>query len=191
MRLQGNGDGLTTLIQRTQHEADLDESLINLTLLEALNKVFGPDGHFDRIVTKRSQGNIWEIFLEEAHKGPIALSSSGSGLKTIILVLAELLVAPEADGIPIDRYIFGFEEIENNLHPGLQRRLFSFIRDFAVESGATVFLTTHSSVVIDLFSTDSEAQLLHVVHEGATASVRPLAEYVDHRDALRDLDVRG
>jgi hypothetical protein len=54
-----------------------------------------------------------------------------------------------------------------------------------------MFITTHSSVVIDLFSNDPEAQLIHTTHDGNTASANRVKAYVQRKGILDDLDVRA
>ena len=187
----GDGTGITNLIQHVLNEATSDESLVTQEMLKALNEIFDPDARFTRIQTKHLADNRWEIYLEEESKGSIALSASGSGLKTVIIVLAHLLLLPGTEGRSLSSYVFGFEELENNLHPGLQRRLFAYMRNLAVEMNTTFFLTTHSNVVIDLFSGDLEAQILHVTHDGVSATVNALSDHLGHSRVLDDLDVRA
>src|SRR5690606_34664857 len=111
-----NGEGATNLIQSYITRADRDRDLIQKLLLSALNEVFGEDATFTEIQARRVANDEWEVFLGEEHKGLVPLSSSGSGLKTIILVLLNLLVIP-AKSKKDQKFIFAFEELENNLHP--------------------------------------------------------------------------
>lgn len=190
--LRGDGSGATNLIHFLINDASADHTLVERTLLDSLNGVFAQDTNFSRIRTKRLEGgDRWEVFLDEEEKGSIALSASGSGLKTILIVLCHLLLLPAVERRSPSDYLFGFEELENNLHPGLQRRLFSFMRQVAIDRNMTVFLTTHSNVVIDLFSGDAQAQLVHVKYEGGSAHVVPMLEYGDGHHLLDDLDVRA
>jgi putative ATP-dependent endonuclease of OLD family len=99
----------------------------------------------------------------------VRLSRSGSGLKTIILVLAYIHLLPLLEGSDSAKYLYGFEELENNLHPALQRRLLRFLRDFSTQVGCHFFLTTHSPVEIDYFARDEHAQVLHVTHDQMNA----------------------
>lgn len=154
-----------------------------------MNLIFGPDANFTKIDTRERDG--WEVYLDEVQKGRIPLSQSGSGLKTIIIVLAYLHLIPRIEGFDISKYLFGFEELENNLHPALQRRLLHFLREFAAKHGCRFFLTTHSPVEIDYFARDSEAQLLHVTHDGKHATVSTLSSYGRRRQILDDLDIRA
>ena len=70
------------------------------------------------------------------------LSDMGSGLKTLIFVL---FVIPKHKR---DNAILFFEELENNLHPEIQRRLFEYIYPFALENNKTIFIPSHSSVLL-------------------------------------------
>jgi hypothetical protein len=108
-----------------------------------------------------------------------------------VLVLANLTLAPLLEEGTIDDYVFAFEELENNLHPSLQRRLFGFLRERAVSDQFMLFLSTHSNVVIDLFSTDPEAATFHVAGEDGRTTVQRVVTYVDRQGVLDDLDVRA
>ncbi|WP_095128727.1 ATP-dependent endonuclease [Pseudomonas sp. Irchel s3h14] len=163
LSLQSNGAGATNIIQNYINSSGLDRGLVQVRLLTALNDIFTPDIVFSEIVVQfHSDNNVWEIYLGEDGKGLVPLSASGSGLKTVILTLLNLLVRPDFDDKKIDNYIFSFEELENNLHPTLQRNLFSFLLAYAQSTGCHIFLTTHSQVAIDLFHGEADAQILHV-----------------------------
>ena len=99
----------------------------------------------------------------------IPLSKSGSGLKTVFLVLLNLLVVPKVENKEKSQFTFAFEELENNLHPALLRRLFQYLEDYAIDEKATIFLTTHSSIALDLFGVSEHAQIIHVSHDGESA----------------------
>ena len=115
----------------------------------------------------------WEVYLGEGTKGLIPLSQSGSGLKTVFLVLLNLLVIPKIpnpqEHKKKSQFTFAFEELENNLHPALLRRLFQYLEDYAVNEKTTIFLTTHSSIALDLFGVSEHAQIIHVSHDGESA----------------------
>jgi len=98
---------------------------------------------------------------------------------------------PAKEKKPLNNYVFAFEELENNLHPALLRRLFLYIRDIALKQDTYFFITTHSSVVIDLFSNDPEAQLIHTTHDGKAATAKRVKAYVQRKGILDDLDVRA
>lgn len=191
LKVSGDGKGITNIIQNFINKAELNGDLVKETLLNELNVIVGPDSNFTDIICQQLSSNDWEIYLEEETKGPISLSQSGSGLKTIIVVLAYIHLVPAAENKALSEYIFGFEELENNLHPALQRRLLTYLHDRAIESECIFLLTTHSNVEIDFFSRNSDAQIIHVTHDGEKADCKVTKTYIDNRGVLDDLDVRA
>lgn len=189
--LSGDGRGATNIIQNFINKANLQSGLVEKKLLGDLNEIFLTDAVFTDIVCQQLDGGEWEIYLEEETKGRIPLSQSGSGLKTIIIVLIYIHLAPEIYKYQLSDFIFGFEELENNLHPALLRRLLSYIRRITEKHNCIFFLTTHSNVEIDLFSKDKQAQILHVTHDGKKATARTVKTYIENRGILDDLDVRA
>ena len=191
LTLDANGTGATNIIQRIINDENYPSELVERSLLEDLNKVMGPDAHFTRIATQKTGGNKWVVYLDEDGKGRISLANSGSGLKTIILVLLNILVLPQIERWQPSEYVFAFEELENNLHPGLQRRLFKYVQDKLAKTGAIGFVTTHAPAVIDIFSTAKDAQILRVVHDGQSGKVLTVTSSSDGHGVLDDLDVRA
>lgn len=190
-KIYGDGRGGTNVIQAFINKAERPSDLVERMMLGELNVIFGPDAHFKDIVCQQLPTNAWEIYLEEDDKGRIPLSQSGSGLKTVILVLSYIHLLPAIAKKPLSSFIFAFEELENNLHPSLLRRLLVYLKTKAQENQCTFFLTTHSNVAIDLFSKDDGAQILHVTHNSKEATVRTVVTYVDNKGILDDLDVRA
>lgn len=186
-----NGDGTTRTIQHFINKAALPSALVEETLLRDLNTIFQPDGTFTRILVQQLDSGLWEIYLQESGKGSVPLSRSGSGVKTVLLVLAFVHLIPRLEDKPLSQYLFGFEELENNLHPALQRRLLVYLDNLATEKKCTFFLTTHSNVAIDLFANNDNAQIIHVTHNGDCAAVKTIATYGDSRGILDDLDIRA
>ncbi|MEZ5940074.1 MAG: AAA family ATPase [Planctomycetaceae bacterium] len=191
-----NGGGLTNTIQQLINTEGLDRDLIEVELLKELNSILRPDVDYRRILVERKdKKNDWELQLEEPNKGRIRISQMGSGFKTVLLVLANLLLAPKigskGEEKPLSDYVFAFEELENNLHPSAQRRLFRYIRKFAEQNGCTFFITTHSNVVIDMFAGDDLAQILHVEHDGTSSTVTIVDDHISQGRVLDDLDVRA
>lgn len=192
MILSSDGVGATQLIHKYLQHVEFDRSLIQQTLLAALNQIFSPDIVFNEITTRyHSSSSRWEIFLGEKSKGPIALSASGSGLKTVILTLLNLLVRPDFEKKQVEQYIFSLEELENNLHPALQRNLFIYLEEFALNNNCHLFLTTHSNVAIDIFGSSPHAQILHVVRsEDGVVGNSYTGDATGH-SVLDDLGVRA
>jgi hypothetical protein len=160
-------------------------------MLNDLNMIFGRDATFNRVDTLDNNDGTCEVYLYEGNKGRIPLSRSGSGLRTLILVLAYLHLIPRLDKADLHTYLFAFEELENNLHPAVQRRLLHFLRDFGQQHGCRFFLTTHSPIEIDYFARDEHAQVLHVTHDQTNATVTTVSAYAHGRHVLDDLDLRA
>lgn len=188
-----NGDGATNLINNFLNDNQLSEKKVEKELLGALKYIYGDDADFSRIQTQFDKDTgKYEIYLDEDRKGNrISLSNSGSSLKTILLVLMNTILIPELLNKDLNRYIFAFEELENNLHPSLQRRLLQYLIDFTKKSGCTLFITTHSNVVIDVFSSEDCAQILHVKHDGESALVDTVGTHIEKCGILDDLDFRA
>lgn len=205
LNLSPDGAGATNIVRRylVTSNARYPRELIQTSLLAGLNEIFGQDGHFTEIQVRhhdekpegapedweKYQGS-WEIYLGEEKKGLIPLSSSGSGLKTVILVLLNLLVMPEVMGKPREKFTFAFEELENNLHPALQRRLLQYIEEYAVREKAVVFITTHASASLDLFGVSKNAQIIHVTHDGESARATTVSAHFDHLGVISELGAK-
>ena len=189
--IQWNGTGITSAIQRYLNKAHLPRDLVRTDLLNALNLIFKPDTSFDEIICRQQDNNAWEIYLAEHKKGLIALSQSGSGLKTVIATLFLIHLAPHMLGKPLSTFVMALEELENNLHPALQRRLLTYIYEKSIEHNFPIFLTTHSSVAIDLFNKKKEASIYHITHDGKESKCTPVRAYIEHMGVLDDLDVRA
>lgn len=192
--LTSNGEGATNLVRGIINQIGYDEHIIEDELLNHLNKIMGDDATFTRIQVQQNfntEPSSWEIFLEEKDAGRFALSKSGSGLKTIILVLLNLLVLPLLQKYKGKSLIYAFEELENNLHPALQRRLFDYLYNFATRKHVPVFLTTHSHVAIDMFCPKYGAQVLHVTKENHESQIKKVDSFFDKKAILDDLAVKA
>ncbi|HEX7153413.1 MAG TPA: AAA family ATPase [Thermoanaerobaculia bacterium] len=198
--IAANGEGATRTIHHFRSSADRDSTIVERVMLNDLNEIFAPDSVFSRIDTREINARHpvatatetqWEVYLDEADKGRVALSHSGSGLKTVILILAVLHLTPLVDRARTEQYFFAFEEIENNLHPAVQRRLLRYLRDRCHRHGCHFFITTHSPVEIDYFARDLDAQVLYVQHDQKCATVTPVSGYLHGKAMLDDLDIRA
>jgi len=191
------GEGASILFKRYLHDGEHDDALIEDVLLKALNEIMGSESKYDRIKVKRINGNksnelgLFEVFLQETGSASFALSKSGSGLKTIILVLLNLLVIPKTNQYLNKKLHYGFEELENNLHPAMQRRLFDYIYEYATKKGVYVFLTTHSHVAINSFFGKKDAQLYHVTKENNKSYIQKIENHLGTAEILDDLGVKA
>ena len=199
LTLRSDGNGATNIIRRfiISSNEQLSREVIQQELLEALNTIFGNDGQFTEIQVQEHddekadgpQGH-WEVYLGEDQKGLISLSNSGSGLKTVLLVLLNLLAVPKIENKEKSEFVFAFEELENNLHPALLRRLFQYLEKYALDEQATIFLTTHSSTALDLFGVSESAQIIHVTHDGETAHTTTVSAHFDRLDVVSELGAK-
>ena len=200
LSLAPNGRGASNIVRRyiTTSSEELSRDVIQRDLLSALNEIFGPDGRFTEIQIKEhddngtgsTTDNHWEVYLGEAHKGLVRLSKSGSGLKTVLLVLLNLLVIPDVESKENSQFVFAFEELENNLHPALLRRLFRYLENYAVQKQATIFLTTHSSTALDFFGSSEHAQIIRVSHDGESAHATHISAHFDRLGVVSELGAR-
>ena len=190
LSVRKNGQGATNMIQNFINKVALPSDLVERTILDDLNSILGPDANFSDIVCQQA-GKVWEIYLEEKSKGRVPLSHTGSGLKTIILVLIFIHLIPYVKKTKLSKFIFAFEELENNVHPALLRRLLSYLKNVVIREHCLLFLTTHSNVIIDAFSRDADAQIVHLTHDGGEAFSRTVKTYIDNRGVLDDLDIRA
>ncbi len=194
MEISGYGDGITSVINNYLNKAKYNENKIRKELLEKLNEIMGMDATFTEITTQQveySKDDIrWEIFLREENKGRIALSKSGSGLKTILMVLVYTILLPDIEQKDLSEYIFLFEELENNLHPSLERRLLKYIEEIS-QNEATIFLTTHSNTVLDSFQNNDNVQMYHVKKENELIHLNALDNILGKKGCLDDLGIKA
>ncbi len=199
LTLRPNGNGATNIVQRFLLTANREfpGEVIKQELRDALNSIFGNDGQFSEIQVQHHddensdgpQGH-WEIYLGEDKKELIPLSKSGSGLKTILLVLLNLLVVPKIEKKNNSEFVFAFEELENNLHPALLRRLFQYIEEYAINEKTHIFLTTHSSTALDFFGVSKNAQIIHVLHDGESARTTTVSAHFDRLGVISELGAK-
>ena len=188
-----NGEGASNLIRKIINYSEYDENIVQEELLTALNAIIYPETTYENIKIQQIDDGEelkWEIFLQEKGKR-YALSKMGSGLKTIILVLANLLIIPKLKAYKDKKIIYAFEELENNLHPALQRKLFEYIYKYAQDNDIMIFLTTHSHVAINTFCDKEGTQIFHVEKQDGVSKMHKIDDYISKTTLLNDLDVRA
>lgn len=190
-----NGKGATQLIWKYLTVIGFNQNYIKKDFLKAINEIINPDIVFTDIIIKeeiingnRREISKGEIYFEDGGNTWIALSKMGSGIKSIILVLIHLILLPKHLGVDPSKMIFCFEELENNLHPSLQRRLFNFIIRYSQNNSCLFFITTHSSIVINLFSRSEDSQIIHVEKIDGVSYCKTISEQNHNISILRDLD---
>ena len=193
MEVDSNGNGVTRIITNFLNRNQYDESLVRDKLLSKLNDIMGEDITFTEIITQQidtESSTKWEIFLREEGKGRIALSNSGSGLKTILMVLVYTILIPSVEGKNISNYIFLFEELENNLHPSLQRRLLKYLEELT-NDGAIFFLTTHSNVTLDAYQNSDLINIFHLQKDNNEVIIHNITNKIQINSILNDLGVKA
>lgn len=200
LNLGPRGEGATNIVRRFMLSSNesLPRESIRTELRSALNDIFGRDGDFIEVQpihhdddTADAPRDHWEIFLNEDKKGLIPLTRSGSGLKTVLLVLLNLIAVPHVDRRRKSSFTFVFEELENNLHPAILRRLFKYLEDYAVREQIAIFLTTHSSVALDCYGRSDDAQVIHVSHNGDSARTQAISTHLDRIDVVSQLGAKA
>lgn len=193
MIVDSNGNGITRFITNFLNRSKYNENLVKNDLLQNLNKIMGDDANFTEIVTQQidsAEGSKWEIYLREEGKGRIPLSESGSGLKTILMVIVFTILIPNVEHKKISQYIFLFEELENNLHPSLQRRLLKYIENLT-EDGAIFFLTTHSNVTLDAYQNSDITNIIHLQKEDSQVKLINITNKIQKNTILNDLGIKA
>lgn len=193
MIVDSNGNGITRFITNFLNRSKYNENLVKNDLLQNLNKIMGDDANFTEIVTQQidsAEGTKWEIYLREEGKGRIPLSESGSGLKTILMVIVFTILIPNVEHKKISQYIFLFEELENNLHPSLQRRLLKYIENLT-EDGAIFFLTTHSNVTLDAYQNNDITNIIHLQKEDSQVKLINITNKIQKNTILNDLGIKA
>lgn len=191
LSLSTTGIGATNIIQQIINRDIYESDLIEKTLLSELNKIVNPDINFTRILVQQNDQNIWEIYFENIEDGRVPLSKMGSGVKTVLLVLILLYVKPVIDGRKINDYVFALEELENNLHPSLQRRLYYNLFEFSKTNNCIFFLTTHSNIVIDLYNSLESTQIFHINKIAGKTYIKSIIKQKEFKKILDDLDIRA
>lgn len=158
-----------------------------------LNLIIKPDIDFIDITIKQiTWSNKWEIYFETIEHNFFPLSKMWSWMKTIILVLINLVILPKIHNRNISDYVFILEELENNLHPAMQRRLYDFIIKYSEENTWVIFfISTHSNIVIDIFSKYTNSQILHISNNNGISEVKTILNKSGQKQILEELDYRA
>ena len=195
-----DGTGATNLLRQYLNVANLPNEVVENDILNALNQIMKPENHFERIMcqeieTTDGANSKWEVQLVNEN-GKIPISNSGSGLRTILLVLIKLfLETRETTSYNFEplltNTVFIFEELENNLHPAIQRNLFEFLYQWAKENNSQIFLTTHSTVPINMFSGRDNVTLTHIKKENNQIITNSALSFIENEYILMSLGVRA
>lgn len=160
-----------------------------------LNSIVSPEIKIDEIEVKQwdysGKPESYELFFKEENKELIPLSDSGSGLKTILLVLAQLYLIPKVQNKKPWQYVYIFEELENNLHPAIEKRLLNHIKEFVEKNNSHVFLNTHSHYALDIFKSDESAQILKLTNENGYSIIEKVDTWSKTVNLIDDMGVKA
>ena len=184
-----NGTGTTQYVCSVLNNKNKKDSIIQDEILDALNEILASDGHYRNIKTKQDNGDNWEIVLENDNRNQYTISKLGSGLKTILLVLLNLIAVP--NDYKDKTMVFAFEELENNLHPALEKRLYSYIFKYAREHDYMIFLTTHSPIAIDLFSREKSVHFYKTERNTDGYQIVPISSFDESIEVIDELGIKA
>lgn len=191
VKIHSNGSGVTNTIRHHLNHVSKDASVVEVKMLEELNIILGKeDGLFDRIETKIDNSELWEIFLHHKYNGVVALSQSGSGLKTILLLISMLNLEVNYTEGAIEELLLLMEEPENNLHPKIQKNMYEYIENKLDFTSKAIF-TTHSSVNLDHYQGSKNASVFQIYRGEVGSCVRRVEAFDDAYGVLDALGVRA
>lgn len=190
---QPNGDGATNFMRSLKSSLEFKRVDIVKDFLNSLNQILGPDANFNSYSLREKIDHLQEVHFEEnGLEDEVSISDMGSGVRTVILtLLATQLIKYQNTKADASRYFYFFEELENNLHPAIQRRLFKYLYDFSHLHNCPIFLSTHSSVAIEFFHNDSDAQIIQVQREKGVSTISTVKNLQASHGLLDDLGVRA
>jgi|GEM_PF-2565483 energy-coupling factor transporter ATP-binding protein EcfA2 len=179
-KIDDTGKGLTSiLIDRAHSQKYANDTTIE-DAVACLNEILGGDLSFEKLEVRSKDSGVFEVMLKERGKGNLlGLSSLGSGLKTLLLVIFGMYLYPDRD--------FCFDELENSLHPTLQRRLFEYVYQRARETGKRVVITTHSSVPLNLFFGKEDVEIIRTWKSDGVCRAERIDSNQQIRNCLDDL----
>ena len=189
VEINPNGVGTTRYICSMLNDKMKNDSIIQYDLLNAFNEILGSDGYYRNIKVKYENGDNWEVVLEDDKKNQYPISKLGSGLKTILLVLLNLIAIP--NDYKDKGMVFAFEELENNLHPALEKRLYSFIFNYAKKHDYMIFLTTHSPIAIDLFSREKTVHFYKTEKNFDSYQIVPISSFDKSIEVIDELGIKA
>ena len=186
VEIRRDGKGITNWLYSKLNSAENRNEKVKPKLLKYLNDLLCGESVFENIQVLQNKNTNWEVYLTE-NGNHIPLSEMGSGIKTLLFVVV-LLTKYEIG--PKEKTFFLFEELENNLHPKVFRRLLEQIYDFSVKNSITVFVTSHSSSAIDFFYDKPDSSIYHVSRNKDGSSIRLIDNAKGRIDLLSDLGIR-
>ena len=178
------GEGFTRLLN---FHLNNEKGIIGIKteILDAINAIMKGEDFYTDINVLFNESKL-TVYLYEKDKR-YSLNEMGSGLKTILIVATLLHLGVKTTDNPA----FIFEELENNLHPEIQRRLFEYIVNFAIKHNTPVFITSHSHVAINLFYGNEKASVYHIRKDSGNSTIEKINDSLSKTLILKDLGVQA
>ena len=180
--VQSNGRELTNAFIHNYLEKSGNKKLLN-QIKDGINDILKGEEEFETLKVQR-ENKYYSIALTNKY-GDINLEDMGSGLKTIVFVLYSLYSSVG------QKTLFMFEELENNLHPEIQRRLFNKIYDFAIEHNTPIYITSHSHVAINCFYGKARTSVYHICKQDGKSTIEIIDSDMSKSQILDDLGVKA
>ena len=155
--------------------------------LSELNYIIDDPHPFTDISFKKS-GNQFSLTLENEFSDHWDIERMGVGVREVILILFECFIQQDGQLNRPKATLF-IEEPENNLHPRAQKRLAQFLRRHSEETDETIFITTHSNVLLNEFSGYAECSITRVDKYTDTSVTTNLSSLIHLRQTQQKLGI--
>lgn len=188
--ISDDGKGVTALVEAFLHDHSKDDDFVRKYMLDDLNILLAPNFKITEIKAQKNSTKHWEIYLATENHKDIPLSQSGSGLKTAFQLLANVHLHLKAGPNNIENGLYLFEELENSLHPRMQRNVYRYLSEKFCGDSVLVF-STHSPIAIDFFQGNEEVSIYEVNQNEGLSTVRKVTAFNDRVGALDALGVKA
>lgn len=185
--IRPNGDGLTNLL-RSILISKTDSKHYKQILIEGMNGILEPEISIKDLVTLSvDDGERFEIYVEEEGKPLYPLSNLGSGIKTTMHLIMMMELIPELINKDRGSIVFTLEELENNMHPSAQRRMYRYIQEYARENDSLFFISSHSNVSLNYFFGKEDASVYHVIQNDGISEISLISGQRESREIMDDI----
>lgn len=127
----------------------------------------------DNIEIRRS-GRTFKIFLKSSNQ-ELRPSEISSGESELISLGIECLIFTK-ECIPNKENILFLDEPDVHLHPDLQVRLMSFLKDLVINNNFNVILATHSTAILGALQSYSDLHITFITFGQKTIDFVPISE---------------
>ncbi len=184
-----NGAGFTNLLRHILQSRP-DFTTYKELLIKHMNVILAPEIIIDDVqVLSTDDSNRFEIFIKESGKQFYQLSILGSGIKTTFQLVMLMEIIPKLTSRKKESLIFTLEELENNLHPSAQRRMYRYIDNYATENNSIFFISTHSNVPLNYYFGNDNACIYHVTQNNGISRIDLISSPLGSRAVMDDLGV--